>query len=175
MVMDMMNSKIDNLSRDVMEGDVFHFSYSENEIKRHGYYTLKHCFDGQLEAKKLGDKLILADTYWNTDKRQGAVDEWLKRGTLVFRFNLNEVEPLEHYNLDYYDDFDIFDFSYQSGCYKRFMLRKGAQKSKKKMLAVIEQRNKDIQSNIDILQYRLNVLRENLVKIEADKLDEVYF
>ena len=52
--------------------------------------------------------------------------------------DLDEVEKCDKHHLDYYADEDLFDLSYQHGCYKAYYKRKGAVKSIEKMKKVIK-------------------------------------
>lgn len=111
--------------------DVFRFQYHVVEGERDRYW----CFDGKLIARPDGDGIRLVDTYWTSgDGRSFTPEEAEKRGVLTFVCNLDEVEAVEEYEVPNYAPENIFNLSYQHGCYKRFVKRKGAAHSRDAML-----------------------------------------
>lgn len=119
--------------REISEGDVFRFAYHHREEGR----DYSWCFDGQLVATKdrFGN-IFLRDTYWS-DGREFGPTEAEQKGTLTFLFNLNDVRGIHDYETRYYDAKDVFDFSHQHGCYRRFVVKKDAMKSRETMLVNI--------------------------------------
>lgn len=145
-------------------GDVYDFRYNAEETKKR--FEPYHCFDGQLVVKERSDgTLYLEDTYWTSQNVCFTPDDAEKLGTLEFRCNLNDIDYIDEYDLKYYDDSDIFNLSYQHGCYKRYAKRKGAERSKKKMERVLSRR---IEENAHKI-----VWLENDIKSDTEKLKQL--
>lgn len=150
--------------------DVYRFRYNEDELKRSSR-DLNWCFDGQLIVKEDNDGLYLEDTYWTTNSRCFTLEEALKKGTLEYICNLNEVEECKEYPYNYYDDKDIFNLSYQHGCYKRIVVRKGAKKSKEKMKEVLEYKISESERQLKSVQYDIDIHKNKLQELENGNLD----
>ncbi len=130
-----------------------------------------HCFDGQLIACKHGDGLRLEDTYWNSgDNRVFTLEEALRLGTLEFVCNLNDVEKSHKSDLKYYDNKDIFDLSYQHHCYESYYRRKGAKRSKTKMLETVNKKLVEAQREAEYQMRKIEQLSATRTKIELDDL-----
>lgn len=145
--------------------DVYSFRYNAEETKK--MFEPYHCFDGQLivrESNKGG--LILVDTYWSYDNRTFTLEEALSKGQLTFKFNIDDVQDLKLYDMDYYADEDIFDFSHQHGCYKRYVLRKGAEKSIEKQERVLLEKIDNCKRNIESEKRSLDNYVQKLVKLK---------
>lgn len=158
-------------------GDVYRFSYTDTS----GMHMPYHCFDGQLVAFEQSDgSFLLRDTYWlhdfkeRSDTRTFTEADAKAEGELVFVCNLNDVQKIKKHDADYYDDGDLFNISYQHGCYPCMALRKGAAKSPEKMLRVIEQRTAEARRNIESAQREIERLGEYAKKVEAGDLSEVW-
>jgi len=143
------------------ENDVYSFTYKSEVIE--DMFMPYHCFDRQLVVKKgFAGVLGLYDTYWSSYSvsKVFTVEEALEKGKLKFKCNLDNVEEINKYELVYYDDKDIFDLSYQHKGYKRFVLKKGAKRSKEKMMAVIKSRIEEAVSQIKYLERDIESLKE---------------
>jgi len=128
-----MNDKID-----IKEGDVFKFRFNQEYLDKFPLSDPYHCFDGQLVVVTKSDgNLILEDTYWNGNRKKFKLDQLELNGTLTFVCNLNDVDECSESDVRYYNDNDIIDLSYQHGCYKRFVKRRGSKRSKEVMLNFI--------------------------------------
>lgn len=123
------------MSATIKAGDVFNFRYTDGKER----FMPNHCFDGQLIAVETPRGLLLADTYWTFGKvhsDSGRVfneQEAREQGELTFVCNLSEVEDIKD-GTHYYADKDVFDLSHQHGCYKKHVKRKGALRSRERML-----------------------------------------
>jgi hypothetical protein len=155
--------------------DVFSFRYNEEETKKR--FEPYHCFDGQFIVKQRENgELYLMDTYWASkydgfkhwsDYKWKTIEDAQKQGTLTFICNLDEVEEIQEHDLQYYADEDLFNLSYQHGCCKFYVKRKGAKRSIDKMLQSIRQKIEDEHSKIRSAENSLKWLNETLKKIEA--------
>lgn len=148
--------------------DVYRFTYNDEYIEK-SYYDPYHCFDGQLIVKENSDgELYLVDTYWigSGGSKWFTLEEALKKGSLKIKCNLDEVEKIQKWELDYYDDKDLFDLSTQHYCYKEYYKRKNAKKSPVKMRKVLDRKIEKLRSEID---YRKNELDRSLTNLEELK------
>lgn len=150
--------------------DVYKFRYNEFELERSSR-DLNWCFDGQLVVKEDNEGLYLEDTYWTTDSRRFTLEETLIKGTLEFVCNLDEVEECKEDPYNYYDDKDIFNLSYQHGCYKKIVVRKGANKSKEKMKEVLEYKIAEAERQLKSVQYDIDIHKNKLKELENGNLD----
>lgn len=135
------------------EGDIFRFSYNEVELAKR--FEPYHCFDGQLVYRD--GRLV--DTYWGGigphaisgggDQRAMTPSEAKKWGTLRFVANLDELRfTTNESEFLHYDKADCFDLSSQHGCHKTYAVRKTAQRSQARMLAAIDAKLADLNSDI---------------------------
>lgn len=150
------------------EGDVYSFRYNEEETKKR--FEPYHCFDGQLIVRKYGEggEMRLVDTYWGSgDNRTFTLEEALNKGHLAFKCNLSDVEEIREWEKIYYDDSDLFDLSTQHHCHNRYAKRKGAERSKEKMMLTLLDKITSSQHKIQSLQKDIERAEENLKKLEA--------
>lgn len=158
----------------IKEGDVFDFFYHvlphNHPWKNSDRYW---CFDGQLVAKKdRHGNLFLEDTYWGSgENRTFKLGEVLKEGDLTFRFNLQEVEEAKLDIINYYHDEDCFDFSSQKGCYPKWVLRKGAQRNKEKMLKTLNNKIYHFHSQVKLSSNNVEYYSILKGKVESGNLD----
>ena len=154
----------------IREGDVFSFRYKP-EIEKKKFYPY-HCFDGQLIAKKNSKgEIYLEDTYWTTGGRILTPEEAERLGVLTFKCNLRNVEKTHKEDLVYYDDKDIFDLSYQHRSYEEHAVRKGAERSKSKMLDVVNGRIEEAEHEIVRLKGKIKNLKDARKKIKSGNLN----
>lgn len=155
-------------SLDIKVGDVYTFRYFKSDNYEY------HCFDGTLIVKERdnGDK-YLEDTYWDTGGSRvfHSVNEALEKGELTFLFNFDMVEEVSKYMKDYYSDTDFFELYIHAGYRNRYFIKKGAKRSKEKMLEVLENKMKDTERQIESLKYTLTNLNENFKKVNGGDLD----
>lgn len=169
----------------ITEGDVFDFDYSDaffEDKRKWGHpsepWYYRHCFDGQLVAVVVGGDILLRDTYWafwdkekccfvfsGDSGRAFSAEEAARNGALKLRFNLADVEATHNEVADHYDAADWFDISYQHGCYKRFVLKKGAKKSQSRMLQAIDKKIAQARLDMEAVTYRIERLEEQRKQI----------
>lgn len=160
---------------DFKVNDVFYFQYNEQEIKTR--FEPRHCFDGQFIVKQRPNgEIYFIDTFWASkhngfanmgDIRTKSVEDALRQGTLRFVCNLDDVEEIAEGEVKYYANEDVFDLSYQHGCYKYFVKKKGAVRSKEKMIESIKLKIEDQTSKMRWAQREIEYLKEQLLKVEA--------
>ncbi len=152
------------------ERDYYLFDYNA-EYKQNAFDPY-HCFDGRLIAEKdLNGRIILVDTYWQSNNRTFTWEKAKSQGSLKFVCNLNSVDDIHKGNLIYYSDKDIFNLSHQHGCYEKYAIRRGAQKSKSKMLTVLRQKISDALSNIASSEREIQLASKNIEEINIGNLD----
>lgn len=150
--------------------DIFSFRFNESELKKRSYPW--HCFDGQLIVRKSHEgNLYFADTYWSFgscgDSKRFTIDELLKIGDITFVCSLDEVEEIKQGDLLYYAEDDVYNLSYQNGCYKRYAKKRGAVRSQAKMIESATEKLEDAiyrkaKAERDIEEYK-----KTISKIEA--------
>lgn len=154
--------------------DYYTFRYNEIETKR--IFEPYHCFDGKLIVKENHKKeLILVDTYWlSSDNRTFTLERALNEGTLEFVCNLDDIEEIKQYELIYYADEDLFNLSYQHGCYKRYAKRKGALRSREKMLRIIKERISEAEYKLRSAQSSIEQLNKVYKEVEDGDINKIY-
>lgn len=158
------------------DGDVFGFAYSQESWDRAksglGHGDLHWAFDGQLIYRDG----LLCDTYWGLEWRGDSgrsftVADAQAKGELVYVCNLNDVEKIPDYDYELYAGGDAFNLSYQHGCYRHFVRRKGARKDKDRMTEAVHRKVQEARDELDRAVRRLEwavLERERkLAKIEA--------
>lgn len=151
----------------IREGDVFNFRWKDGVCKKKEPYW---CFDGQLVTKKKNGELILEDTYWTSNGRSFTSEEAIEKGELIFKCNLNDVEPTRKDCNKYFNEEDIFDVSTQHGCREAWVVRKGAKRSRTVMLETIKSQAEEAHYKISSAKRELERLEEKEGKIRAGDL-----
>lgn len=153
---------------ELREGDVFRFSYHE-EV-RAGMFMPYHCFDGQLVVRNGR----LCDTYWGFDSgepRTFTLAEALAQGLLRFVVNLGDVTEIREGDQFLYDEADVFDLTHHAGYRRRFMLRKGAERSQARMLREVDDRIRkaraEAESAVSHVMHQMEHLGKAKARIEA--------
>lgn len=141
------------------------------------------CRENLLIVRKgEGEGLYFVDTYWSIDdlgrssSTHGKVytlEEAQERGKLEFYCNLDDIESTKEHKTDYYDDKDVFLLTEQHGIIKNWYLRKGAQKSKEKILSVLDRKINHADERIDSLKNEISWWYKQREKAESGNLDEV--
>lgn len=162
----------------IRKGDIFRFRYSDEERAKR--FMPDHCFDGQLVAFQRDDgSIYLKDTYWSgfTSRSDGTCfspEEAGRLGELTFVCNVYDVQEIRKDQTVYYAESDVFDLSYQHHCYPYYVVRKGAQRDRERMLAVIAERIADKKREIESLDRGIIWLESMRALCDEGKLDEVY-
>jgi len=154
--------------------DVFMFLYkAEIDDKMIEAY---HCFDGQIVAKeKKNGNLYLEDTYFSSNENKTfTLKEAEEKGTLTFKCNLCEITYISERDQQYYDDNDIVNLSYQHHSYKRFAIKNGTEKSKEKMLKVLNYKIEHSENTISFEAEGIKRTRENIEKVKKGNLDIIF-
>ena len=167
---------------DIKERDVYRFHYTPTEQSKR--FMPDHCFDGQLVAflwdSDRTDSIRLQDSYWLYQFKPGGSgkiftpEQAAQQGTLQFVCNLDDVDIVNKYDTQYYADGDVFNLSYQHGCYPYFAVRKGAKRNAEKMLVVLAQQEQEQRSNLSNAANALQRIASARQRIQDGHIDEVY-
>ena len=161
----------------VKPGDVYRFRY--HDMKGQSYTDRYWCFDGQLVAVPSNGRLILRDTYdyqfAEGDGRFFEVEAAVAEGELTFVCNLNDLEPAQEHETRYYNEADLFDLSYQHGCYPKLMKRKGAKRSREAMYKALAKDRTEAEADLRAAVQKLEwIARTRQVVEDATDLEKIY-
>lgn len=170
------------------KGDVYEFRWSAEEREKEVYGgALRHCFESLLvvmqgsfydrDSDEYKDELRLVDTFWGVNRRDTNTVFTLKdaerRGNLTFYCNLDEIEKIKQYEIDEYEDKDLFRLHDQHACsescvywYKKI----GAKKSPEKKIKAIENRMTERISTIKHNEYGIKMDKEEIEEIKKEGL-----
>lgn len=135
------------------EGDVYRWYYKDHDTYvKNNTSTAYWCMDNKCVVKN-GE---LLDTYWDgpcslmqTSSNSKILDP--DRVDLEFICNLDEIEFIKDYQVEDYDN--VYNLSYQKGCYKMFAIDKGAQVSNKALRAKYSRQLEEAESNKRYAEY----------------------
>lgn len=152
-------------TEEIKVGDVFNFQYLD--MKGQSYTDRYWCFDGRLVADMSNGSIILVDTYYGSGgNRTFTPDDARAQGTLTFVCNVNEVQEMQSYEARYYDEADVFNLSYQHGCYERFVRRKDAKRSRVAMMKYLRGEMKEAKEAVDSAVRKVEFVARNLQVVE---------
>lgn len=154
--------------------DVYRFHYHPDTESR---YDRNWCFDGLLTVKEAGGGgLLLVDSYWGSgDNRTFTPEKAAKEGKLALICNLDDVEPIKDYEAHRYAPEDIFNLSYQHGCYKRLVKRKGAPLSKESMLKHLREKLAQAKRELDSAAWSIELAARDIQRVEdATDLSKIF-
>lgn len=119
--------------------DVYNFRFNEKELGKR--FMPYHCFDGTLIVRKRdnGD-FYFQDTYWGcNDSKTFTIKQASEQGSLTFICNLDEVEKCREDDKLYYDDADFITLHIHANYSNAYYLKKGAIRSKEKMIESVNE------------------------------------
>lgn len=152
------------------EGDIYRWSYRDpGDDRSYGRY---HC------CSRIGvvTRGRLVDTFWSyagSDSRSfGPAD--LPKLELTRLGNFSELQKAPEWQADYFDDADIVDINHSNSTRGNFYLRKGAQRSAKKMLERARYKLEQSISAERSAAWKSEELRKAIARIEAGETDGVH-
>lgn len=168
-------------------GDVYHFQWNEDEYQKN--YDPNWSFERTLivmkyprwseEKNKYDSTIKLVDTYWGINRigsnKSFTLEEIQKRGTLTFYCNLDDIEAINSYQTDEYDDEDLFRLSDQHACSEsciHWFKKKGALKSPKKKISVLQDEIRDEKSKIESAIGRIERKSAEIKQLEIEGFKE---
>lgn len=156
------------------EGDVYQWRYTDAVIaKRQDSVrvgTLYWCEDRQAVVRD--GKLV--DTYWAGYRLGRGSEEHVKNPAdveLTFICNLADVRRIAPHEVKNYDAADVFDLSYQYGCYKHFVVKADATPSREAKLAWIRAKRTEVKREIDSHIRHLESLSRQEAALEAGNVE----
>jgi hypothetical protein len=155
---------------ELKEGDVYRWRYTDEIIaRRRGHVTsgtIYWCEDQQAIVRNG----TLYDTYWAGHRLSPCGDQHAKNLAdveLEFVCNWNDIEYIEPHAVKNYDAADVFDLSYQHGCYKYFAIKKGAKPSTAAKLEWLYKKRAEIMREIESHIRHLELLAKQQARLEA--------
>lgn len=156
----------------INKNDVYSFRYNEKYTQK--LFEPYRCFDGILVVReKKSGKLYLEDTFWSSENKTFTLEEALNQGHLEFILNLNDFDISEEYKEKYYTTSDFKILPCHHGYQKSYYLRKGAVKSKEKMLEVINNNIEELNRKKNSIEWSIELQQKNLKDLESGNL-EIY-
>jgi len=155
----------------IKENDIFRWRYKDE--KTHSDYLNYWC-KSRIMIFKNG---ILKDTYWSgSDGFSIKIDDAQSKLILTYVGNLDELEPVDKYKLEYYSDDDIVDISHSNMSGSGFFIKKGVKRCKDKILKKL---NEKAEYEKDKANWALKSHRDLIARIEqiengTIELDKVY-
>lgn len=154
---------------DFREGDVYRWTFRDPDTDNRQYGSYHCC--SRIAVVHRGR---LRDTYWQigdsfSEGRSFGVED-LPKLELTRLGNLSELLPAKEYEADYYDDADIVNLNHSNSTRGNFYLRKGARRSREKMLEVARYNLERSTANERSAARLSEELRETISKLEADQL-----
>lgn len=160
------------------ENDVFKFWFNENYCKELLYPY--HCVEGIFFViKDYGGNLIFADNFWGKNGKDNSnkkftPEEVKQKCNIEYICNLNDIESIEEWNAEYYDDADIVIISEQKGCRKHFYKFKNAKRNRDKIKNVLLAKQNYLKMQFQSIVHSMKMNDNKLKEIETADLDKFY-
>lgn len=159
----------------IKDGDIFRWRYKDEKPEHRREWGRYHC-KSQIAVAKNG---ILIDTYWDGSppSNSGVWTYEMAERDLALKLigNFADLEQRPEYHAAYYDDADIVNLNHPNSSRDNFYIRKGAQRSRDKMLAVLDERIADKARTIESAKNSLDRFAGMKADILSGKpLDEVH-
>lgn len=157
----------------IKDGDIFRWCYKDEKPEHRGAWGRYHC-KSQIAVAKDG---VLSDTYWHSS-HQGACwsyDEAERDLELTFVANFANLEKQPEYMAMYYEAADCVNLNHANSPRDNFYIRKGAKRSKSKMLDTLADQIAKAEQEIEFARSRLDRYQQTLADIYGGKdLNKVY-
>lgn len=158
----------------IKDGDIFRWRYKNEKPEHRREWGRYHC-RSQIAVAKDG---WLADTFWGSRSDGTAMwpcDEAREILVLEKLGNLSEVEKRPEYEAMYYDDADIVDINHSNSSRGNFYVRKGADRSRHKMIQIAAEKAAAAERERDSALSKIERYKQALADLAAGKpLEEVY-
>lgn len=157
---------------DLKEYDVYHAQWKERELCD----QKDHCFEGLFVVRfgRTPDKLMFYDTFWNLNGLEGKCydfDTAIEHFNLSYYTNLKDIEAINKYETDEYEDTDIFVLHTQHSCYescRQYYKKIGAKKSVSKKIASLNEKLEQEKSNINSSINAIKWLTSEITQLEIN-------
>lgn len=151
--------------------DVFHATWKDSSKSN-------HCFEGLLVAEQWDRGIVLVDTYWNSENKWFTPEQAEVQLNLTYYCNLDDYELKNVPNAGkYYDKGDYIYMHSQHACVEScryFYLKKGAIKSKDKMIASLNEKIEEAKREISSANSTIEWALKDIEKIENGQLENIY-
>lgn len=147
------------------KNDIFRWSYKESYIKEMSRYGDLYWCKAQIAVF---DGKWLHDIYWGMYHDSDSAwteDEAMDRLELQYLGNFDELEGLRD-NRWFYDEKDIVDLTHPNSYGKQVYKRKGATRSRERMIEYFLLEKKTVEQDIKSLQYKEGIINTTLKNLE---------
>lgn len=157
----------------IVDGDIFRWRYKDEKPEQLGAYGRYHC-KSQIAIATGGG--WLEDTFWHGGSDVCWTYADAERDLELTRLgNLNELEKRPEYEAAYYADEDCVDLNHSNSSRGNFYVRKGAIRSREKMIRIAEERWAEAEREAKFASERAERYRLMVGDLVGGKsLDEVY-
>lgn len=162
----------------MMEGDIYRWSYKKSDDNDRFSYWAK----SRIAIVRNGR---LHDTYWmfdlenchsTSDGRNWSLDEATHTLELQLLANINDLQKDSFGKADYYDDADIVNLNHANCSSGNFYIRKGAERSRTKMVDVAKHKREKSISEMVWAAESVRRLDGTIRMIEnGEPLDGIWF
>lgn len=149
----------------IKDGDIFHWRFSDEKL--HADYLNYWCKSRIFVCR--GDRLV--DTYWGGGDNFSAKLDDISRFNLEYIGNFSELEKRESYESEYYDSKDIVNLNHSNSSNGNFYIRKGAKRSKDKILEVLSYKKEQHERDAEYANRRAKEIDEQIKSIKSGELD----
>ncbi|MDR3551249.1 MAG: hypothetical protein P4L31_07590 [Candidatus Babeliales bacterium] len=159
------------MEREIKLNDVFHANYKDTSKSN-------RCFEGLLVARQGNDRIILVDTFWNSENKWWTLEDVENELNLTYYCNLDDYDLKNIPNAQkFYDKTDYIYMHSQHACVEScryFYLKKGATKSKDKMIASLNEKIEEAKCKISSANSTIEWALKDIKKIENGELENIY-
>lgn len=159
--------------------DVFRWRYSDKKLRElnHGNNggTTYWCMSQIAVVELDWDELVYVDTYWYSQKTYLNKDK-IASGDIILEYvgNLDEWERVSEDAYDYYNQEDIIDIRCSNKSNYGLYIRKGTQKSLKRIKEVLLQKIKDAEYHLKYANINLISAQKKLNEVTEENKNNVY-
>lgn len=158
----------------IVDGDIYRWRYKDEKPEHLAAWGRYHC-KSRIAIANAGR---LFDTYWGgfgSDSARWTYADAEAQLELTRLGNFSELEKRPDYETMYYDAADIVDLRHPNSSRDNVYIRKGAPRSKAKMLSVLLERVETSERELNYAKLRIERDRERIAAIErGDDLNGVY-
>lgn len=146
------------------DGDIYFWRWKD-DIDRYMPY---HC----CSQKAIVKNGVMVDTFWG----QSVSNKVLRPDEVVseFKGNVDEMMEIRHYETDCYRREDIIDMRHSNDSRAPIYVKRGTPRDQKTMKEAIEYRIEKRRSEIHSAEWAIERLQQDLEKVNAGQLDDVF-
>lgn len=149
------------------DGDIFHWTFKGENVQ-HGPFGSYHCCS-QIAVFENG---VLRDTYWSAGGSCRTVDP--AKVNLTYRGNKRKMTEIRESVIQFYRPEDVVDMRHSNNSRAPIYIKPGAERDAETMRENIRWKIERCKSEINSANRRIEMLHEDLAKIEAGDLNKVY-